>query len=355
MWMRLISENGGVPRPYWGKLAKILAISAFMSPMRLAESMRFGRSKLARVEIDKAPIYIQGFARSGTTHLHNLLSQDPIYGVVTTFQAMAASIFLVGRGKLDRLVANRMPKTRPMDNMVIDLSLPQEEEVALANTSHLSAVHLLSFPQRAKAILEKFSTMQLSHADFVEWEREYLNVLRKATIASEGRRLLLKSPTNLGRTHVLQRLFPDAKFIHIMRNPYVVFQSMTHLYRTMLPICQLEDANANEVEAAIRNSYVAMMQQFMKDREFIPEGNFAEVRFEDLEKEPVKEIARLYDELDLPDWEQAKPNIEKYVDSLGEYKKNTYQIDTETIEFVDREWGFAVEEWGYKPPLDGAV
>ena len=130
---------------------------------------------------------------------------------------------------------------------------------------------------------------------------------------------------------------------------------MTHLYRTMLPICQLEDANANEVEAAIRNSYVAMMQQFMKDREFIPEGNFAEVRFEDLEKEPVKEIARLYDELDLPDWEQAKPNIEKYVDSLGEYKKNTYQIDAETIEFVDREWGFAVEEWGYKPPLDGAV
>ena len=46
---------------------------------------------------------------------------------------------------------------------------------------------------------------------------------------------------NLGR-HVFSivPLGVLAKFIHIVRNPYVVYASMAHLYRTVLPVCQLD-------------------------------------------------------------------------------------------------------------------
>ena len=350
VWLRVIADNGGVPPRYWGKLARVLSISALAAPLRVAERLFYGPSRMARVAIDEPPLYIQGSGRSGTTHLLNLLARDPQFGVVSTFQAIAAPLFLVGRGRLERMIARGMPATRPMDDLAVALEEPQEEEIALANTTHLSWVHHLSFPRRAKAYLEKYATMRLTAPERKRWERAYLDVLRKATLASGGRRLLLKSPTNLGRTGQLLRLFPDAKFIHIVRNPYVVYASMMHLYRRMLPICQLDDVAPEEVAATVLDAYAAMMRQFMGDWASIPTGHLAEVRFEDLERQPMAELERLYAELTLPGWDRAKRPIAEYLRTLSGYRRNVHRIDAQTIDIVDRHWRFAVEAWGYRPP-----
>ena len=351
VWLRLIADNRGVPRQYWGKLARVLAISTLAAPLRAAERLCYGPSRMARVTINEAPLYIQGFGRSGTTHLLNLIAQDPGFGAVSTFQAIAAPMFLIGRGRFERLISRGVPAIRPMDNMAVSPDLPQEEEIALANTSHLSWVHHLSFPGLARAYLDKYATMRLTSAEMAQWERAYLDVLRKATLASGGRRLVLKSPTNLGRTAELLRLFPDAKFVHIVRNPYVVYASMRHLYRRMLPICQLDDVDPETVAEIILDAYVAMMRRYMADRDSIPTGNLAEVRFEDLERNPMAELERLYAELALPGWDQARQPVADYLKTLSGYRKNTHRIDPETIRNVDRKWGFAVEEWGYRPPV----
>ena len=350
VWMHLIADNGGVRSKYWRKLAIVLATSAMFAPLRIVERLWYSQTRIARVQIDKAPLYIQGFARSGTTHLHNLLAQDPTFGTVSTFQALAAPMFLTGRGWLERLIVDRVPSTRPMDNMKVSLSLPQEEDVALANCSHHSSAHLLSFPGRSRQLLEKYSTMRLTSSEMSQWESKYLDVLRRATYAESGRRLLLKSPANLGRTGVLLRLFPDAKFVHIVRNPYVVYQSMSYMFKTMISLCQMDDVDPDTVNAAIRDSYARMMNQYMSDRDLIPAGHLAEIRFEELETSPLREMERLYSELALSGWEQAKQRIDDYLKTVAGYRRNTYEIDTATIDVVNREWGFAVEEWGYEPP-----
>ena len=355
VWLRLIAENGGINSKYWGKLARVLAVSAMFAPLRVAERLLYSRSRIAKVPIENPPVYIQGFARSGTTHLLNLLVQDPSFGAVSTFQAMAAPVFLTGRGWLERLIADRVPETRPMDNMIVSLDLPQEEDVALANSSHLSPAHLLSFPRRTREFLERYSTMQLTDTEMVQWETVYLDILRRATFAADGKRLVLKSPANLGRTAILHRLFPDAKFVHIVRNPFVVYQSMSHMYETMLPICQMDDADAGDVARAIRDSYVSMMKQYMLEREFIPEGHLAEIRYEDLERDPLTELERMYSELGLPGWEQVREKVVVYLRNVAGYQKNVYQIDSQTIEVVNREWGFAIEEWGYEPPKGTSI
>jgi len=350
VWLRLIADNGGVPPRYWGKLARVLSISAVTAPLRIAERVCYGPSRMARVAIDPSPLYVQGYGRSGTTHLLNLLAQDPGLGFVSTFQAIAAPMFLVGRGWFERLVVRSMPATRPMDNMALSLDRPQEEDVAVANTSHLSWVHHLTFPGRWREHLEKFATMRLTDAEMAQWEGAYLDVLRKATLAAGGRRLVLKSPTNLGRTARLLRLFPDAKFIHIVRNPYAVYRSTKHMYRTLLPLFQLDDVEPEELTRTIIDSYAMMMRQYMKDRDSIPQGHLAEVRFEDLERDPMAELERVYAELALPGWAQAREPIADYLQSLSGYRKNPHQFDQETIDRVDREWGFAVKAWGYRPP-----
>ena len=341
--------NGGVTRPYWGKLARILATSGALAPLRIAERMRFGR-RVARTVVHPSPVFVHGFARAGTTHLHNLLAHDPNFGFVTTFQAVAQPFCLTARGWLERLVAGSLPETRPMDNMAVSLALPQEEEVALACTSQLSPIHQTSFPNRMLEFAAKFGSMDLTEEELAQWQRAYLQVLRKATLAARGRRLVLKSPANLGRTGLLRRMLPGAKFVFIMRNPYVMYLSNLKLYRSILPAYQLADYDWQDVCAAVRFNFATMMRRYMRDRESIPRTDLVEMRFEDLERDPLGELARVYRELELPDWEGARGPIADYLRTLAEYRKNRYRMDRSIVDIVDREWGFAVEEWGYSPP-----
>ena len=349
MWLRLLWENGGVAPAYWGKLARILLLTSLASPLRLAEWVRYGR-QVAQTAIAKQPLFILGFARSGTTHLHNLLQRDPQYGTVSTFQATVPTFFLIGRGWLKRQLAKAVPATRPMDNVRLSLDAPVEEEVAVSNTCALSLLHHLSFPQRSRTYWDTYLTLQgLTKQELARWERVYLNTLRKATFATGGRPLVLKSPNNTGRLPHLLRLFPEAKFIHIVRNPYVVYQSMRHMYRKTLPLFQLQDMAIEDMEAHILYAYRVTMQHYLRDRALIPKENLAEVRYEDLEQRPLVELERLYTELALPGWDAAQGPIRDYLHTLSGYQKNRLELAPTDLDRIGEEWKFALDIWSYPP------
>ena len=347
VWTRLIREHGGVPPRYWGRLARILATSAATAPLRAAERLRYGRL-VARTTIDHAPVFIQGFARSGTTHLHNLMGHDPDLGYVSTLHAVTSPFFLTSRGWLEPMIAKRLPSKRPVDDVALALDLPQEEEVAVAALTHLSSAHVLTFPGRARAMTERMGSMLLDQADMADWERKYLEVLRKATLVFEGRRLVLKAPANLGRTPVLLRLFPDAKFVFIVRDPYDVFASNMKLYRKMLPLHQLHDVDWHELRNWVLHNYADVTRRYLRDREAIPKGNLIEVRFEDIEADPLGVLARIYSTLSLPGWDRARRPVAEYLGTLSDYRKNRHNFDRSTIDLVNRNWGFAFENWGYE-------
>ena len=364
VWLRLVLANRGVPKPYWGKLARILIATTMATPLRLTEWLLYAR-QIANTKIEHAPLFILGFARSGTTHLQNLLAQDHTYGCVSTYQAVTATFSLVGQGRLKRMMEKGMQdmgeQTRPMDNMKVGLDAPQEEDVALANSSILSVIHQLSFPQQCWRLFEKYVLMgaapdgeRLTASELRRWERAYLRVLQKATIHNGGRRLLLKNVVNLGRVDHLSRLFPDAKFIYIVRNPYNVYPSLMKLHRTLLPLYQLDDYNWSEMEEFLVENYSRVMQKYLADRALIPAGHLAEVRFEDLERDPLGELARLYAEIDLPDWENAQTQIAAYLETIADYRKNEFQLDQSILDRVEEKWRFAVEEWNYQRPSDDA-
>ena len=238
-----------------------------------------------------------------------------------------------------------------MDNVAVSLDLPQEEEIAFANTTHLSYLHHLSFPKQTKAYFEKYVMMRgLTDEELAAWDRVCLDTVCKATLHANGRRIVLKNPINLARIPHLLRLFPKAKFIHIMRNPYVVYPSIMRMYRALLPSYQLDTFAWAEMENLFERNYVLMMQQYMQDRALLPKENFAEVRFEALEQDPISELERLYTELALPDWERAKKPIEDYLQTLSGYRKNRHQLDSSIIERVNQKWRFAVDAWNYQPP-----
>ncbi len=182
------------------------------------------------------------------------------------------------------------------------------------------------------------------------WKEAYKTVLRKATFRAGGRRLLLKNPVNTGRISLLLDLFPDAKFIHIYPNPYVVFCSTLHFYQKMLSLIHLQEVSREEIEADIFLFYTALMRKFWAEKALIPRGNFVEVKFEDMEADPLAELRRIYTTLDLPGFADGTP-FRAYIAAQRDYRKNSYPLGEEIIEKVNRHWKFAVEAWGYAPPV----
>ena len=355
VWLRLLYDNGGVPRPYWGRAARILSLSAATSPLRLAEYLKHSR-RVDRTAL-ASPLFVLGYGRSGTTHLQNLLAQDARYGYFATWQGAASPFALIGSGWLKRLIARGMAsagdQTRPMDNVKISLDTPQEEDLALANLSPASFIHQLSFPQQTLRMFEKWVLLDadaLSPAELRHWERTYLRVLRKAALLADGKPLLLRNTVNIGRVDHLLRLFPDAKFLHIVRNPYAVHASVLHLYRTLLPLYQLDSFDWDQIETWLMQMYRRTMTKYLRDRQRIPPGRLAELRYEDLERDPLGELARVYQELDLPDWSVAEPAVNAYLHELSGYQKNKLPMQRTDIERVSEHWGFAVDAWGYAAP-----
>ncbi|MCY3970241.1 MAG: sulfotransferase [Acidobacteria bacterium] len=349
-WLRLLWENGGASPAYWGRVARILVPTTLAAPLRLMERLRYGRA-VKRTRIDKPPVFVIGVARSGTTHLHNLLAQDPQYGSVSTFHAAVPTFFLLGRRRLKPFMARFAPGTRPMDDVKVSMDMPQEEDVAVANTCPFSSVYAMSFPRRSQWYFERYAFMRgLSARETKRWERVYMEVLRKATLDGGGRRLVLKSPVNTGRIPHLLRLFPEARFVHIVRNPYVLYASLVHLFRSIVPLHQLHSVADDVLEDLAAFLLRETFRQYLRHRASIPEGRLAEVRFEDLERDPLGELEAVYKALNLPGWARGKVEIEKYVTGLAGYRKNRYVFEPSAIERVRRECRFALDAWGYSLP-----
>ena len=68
------------------QVAFLSAMSVINSALALPDWIIYGR-RISRQELHPEPVFILGHPRTGTTHLHNLLSLDPAFAFCTTFNA----------------------------------------------------------------------------------------------------------------------------------------------------------------------------------------------------------------------------------------------------------------------------
>jgi len=349
-WLKLLCDSDGIETRFLLR-ALFVSLSTFLtSPLRLYERVRYDRV-VKNTTIHPSPIFIVGHWRTGTTYLHHLICQDNNLGYVSTFQALAPGFCLVGEKTLKPLLVRILQgahPTRIIDNIPLSFDAPQEEDFAIANMSPYAFLHVFTFPRQAADFFERYVLFSnLSEQTLAEWTEIYLTVLRKATLSMGGKRLVLKSPVNSGRISTLLELFPDAKFIHIYRNPYDTFLSTMWVYKTVLPRSQLQTIGLDQIEAYVLRFYTQLVQKFLADRALIPAGNLVEVRFEDLEAAPLDQLRKVYERLSLPGFGEAQPAFHAYLASIADYQKNRYELNDEVIAKVNRHWRFAFDEWGY--------
>ena len=347
VWARLLHEHGGPSPEYRKRLARCLLTSSVMFPFRLADRLIYA-ARIAQVPIHPSPVFILGAARSGTTLLHNLMAQDPGFGVVKTLQGMAPDSFL-SAGRLLRRKANA--SRRPMDNVVITPDTPIDEDAAIGNQTHRSFAYRFTFPRSLRFLFLRYGTLDaMSRRELAHWERLYMNTLRKATWYAGGKRLVLKSPYNFIRIPHLLRLFPEARFVHIVRNPYTLYNSQMKMFARLTAAYQIQTISTEQLRQNVEWQYAHGMRKYMRDRNLIAADRFAEVRYEDLEQRPLEEMECIYRKLDLPGWDEASDSVAAYLKGLEGYQKNRYPEDPAVAAQVDAVWRFAVDAWQYQVP-----
>ena len=363
-WVRLLRDNrfDVAPRGLVRAMS-ITAQSVQNSLMRWAEDRRYGRV-VQDAEV-LPPVFVLGHWRSGTTHLHNLLSVDERFAFPNNYQALFPHAFLSMEAVQSPFIQRFLPARRPMDNIEWTMNSPQEDEFALCIMTFMSPCMGWFFPKRRGHYDRYLSFRGVSEREVGRWQSALVTYLKRLSWKYK-RPLVLKSPPHTGRIRRLLEIFPRAKFVHVHREPYAVFSSTRKMLLVNLAMHCLQRPPVEDLDEWIIRQYRAMHEAFFEERGLIPPGQYHEVCFEELEADPVGQVERVYEALGLPAFSATRPALERYVDGIRGYKKNEFpEMPVALRRRIADEWRLCFEQWGYasephaevpeSPPLNSAL
>jgi hypothetical protein len=306
------------------------------------------RERYLTVKIEQ-PIFILGHWRSGTTLLHNLLCQDPKASYITTYQ----SIFphnMYSKWLFKNFVHWKIPDKRPSDDVDLGANLPQEDDFAMANIVP-AFYDFFFFPDQYRENFARhisFTNNGEKHKG--EWLQAYDYLIKKALVNRSGEYPVLKNPANTARFDVLLEHYPDARFIHIYRNPVMVYLSTKRFFLSLFPSVQLQASTEEQIIDIVFDLYSLIMQEYLAKKALIPPAQLFEIRFEDFEIEPLPILEKVYQQFAMDNWPAASKAIKTYYHDLQGYQKNVYKISSSELARVEREWAFAFEAFNYPVP-----
>ncbi|MCH7806032.1 MAG: sulfotransferase [Proteobacteria bacterium] len=297
------------------------------------------------------PVFIIGHWRSGTTHLYNIMSKSPRFHFVSPFATALPQAFLVLTRLFRPLLVKTLPEGRFIDGVPVTEDSPQEDEIALSNLTANSFFHALYFPKDFYQTYNRGLFFDGVPKDQVaEWGGRLKEFYLKLQIEGADRRLLIKNPVYTARVKEILKLYPKARFIHIHRNPYKIFFSMRNFYQKLLAEFPLQNYEIENLDDHILGVYTRMMDNFERDAAGLPKGQLIEVRFEDLQKNPLKELEKIYRALDLGDFTEDKEAYTKYLEEVKDYRKNVYNFPEEDLKKVEIHWRRFIKRGGYSRP-----
>ncbi len=345
-WVRLLAHNRfAVQPPYWYIAVVVSCVSAGHSVLRFFEEA-FYRHAVARTPIRQPPLFILGHWRAGTTLLHELLILDPRHTFPNTYQCLEPNHFILTEKILTRVFNCLVPGRRPMDNMAAGFDRPQEDEFALCMLGVPSPYLTIAFPNHPPAFPEYLDLDGVPKREREDWKRAFFRFLQKITF-KDPRRLVLKSPPHTARIPTLLELFPDAQFVYIARNPFVIFPSTINLWKSLYRKHGLQTPTFAGLEEQVIATFLRMNEKYEAGKKLIDPSRLHELRYEDLVRDPIAEMQQLYGRLNLGGFETIKPRIEEYLERNKGYETNKYDLTTEMREQIAQRWGEYIRRWGY--------
>lgn len=328
-WARMLVQNGAITRiapRYWLRVAGALCTSTLGTLLTLPERalLAVPQRRALRSAGHQGPpiVVVLGYYRSGTTHLHYLLSCDP--GMVTPrwHQALAPSGFAVSWLCLRYFLVPFLSSKRPQDDVAFGPEYPAEDDFAVCNTNascslpgrmalpgewaHYRRLH--GFEQAGAGEVDRFRAAQ--HA--FTWRLSLLNP-RKT--------LLLKTPSHTARVRLLSELYGDrVRFVHISRPPTAVLASNIAMHERFASFLLQDHPGDAEIARRVIDEYDASERAFLEQSARLPPDRLARLRYQDLIADPIGQVERVYTQLGMTLSPAAREKMTHYLRSVSAYR-----------------------------------
>jgi omega-hydroxy-beta-dihydromenaquinone-9 sulfotransferase len=329
------------------RLIFLVQSACWSSFFALVEKARYSKA-LRNTKAPDDPIFIIGHWRTGSTFLHQLMSLDPDLSAPTLFQVAVPDSFLVSYPYYSPIFKQVVSEHRPMDQVKIGMDEPQEDEYAIYRITNYSPLENLVFPKSTSYFLNHGSPFLPSGGDLLKWKQDVLEFYKKLYFKTR-KRIVSKNPFNSFRIKTLYEMFPNARFIHIVRHPYCVVPSTIHMWNILQKQNSMNDHGTrpefSEVVGFLKNLLVTIEQ----DQQGLPAGTMLQIRFEDLEASPVVVMKRLYRELGLPFSDGFEKRITGFMTQNVAFRKNVFSLSAEEKSVIARELDFQMSSCQYDP------
>jgi hypothetical protein len=167
-------------------------------------------------------------------------------------------------------------------------------------------------------------------------------------------RFMNKNTRNARRIRYLQKIFPDALFVHVIRDGRAVTNSLLNIdWWPTLPLWWIEGENATELQAKGMDPVLVAarhwklgVERVLYDKEHIPPEQYMELRYEKLMQDPIAEVNRALRFCDLP-W---STRFESHIQAFHIQNRNFKWADRFTVQqtaTIEQEIGPLLERLKY--------
>lgn len=259
------------------------------------------------------PVFVLGLFRSGTTVLHRLLGQDPDNRTLPHWESFDPVHTPEGpeprQKKLSRtllladLISPAIKAIHPMD--------AYQTDECRGLFTNVFRTPQLNVQYRVGSYLDWLLTQDPTIA--YRHHRRQLQLVHHHR--PHGKRFVLKDPTHTFFVDSILKVFPDARFVFIHRDPAETLSSICSLHAHARSVFS-SDVDAQALGAELSESYMMrLLEPAVAAVDRLPSHRIAHVRAPDLSRDPLGTIADVYRALGIELGDEASLAMNDYMEA----------------------------------------
>jgi len=351
---RALVEEGQLT-PIGRYLAHQEILTVLVNRLQVTEWVR--RYPKIRTEEIREPLFVTGTPRSGTSILHELLSQDLAHRPLLTWEShYPCPPPEEATRHTDPRIQRSERRVRLWDRMIPSFRAMHEMGGAIPQECIFLTDHDFKSEHQGGSYNLASYNHWLGQADMraaLEYHKLHLQLLQWRCAK---RRWVLKAPAHLGNLPEIFDIYPDARLIWTHRDPVTTISSGTNVMRALVALHSDAVPSAKEVAPDVAMGCEFRFRQAIEQRAkgLLPEAQVADILYQNLMDDPGGALAGVYAKfgMDFPvatregmlDYLRGKPK--------GKFGRHQHTLEgtgldreelRERFAFYIRQYGIAVE------------